>query len=172
MQLGRRYCWLDIDVYLEWQGVCVAFCQFAIITITGGYVSYSRIDLGPGHFVSSESQCTLDEWVMGGAHLLQRMNNTACEVPLLSPTCLLFVHHQATFVFLASDLTVGKIYAAMMIMDYYKQSKVKKQRQQLEEQVKLSDSMLWVGGPQGVMWTPKGSPKDSTSLKYNILPVW
>uniref|UniRef100_A0A6I8QVB7 Voltage-dependent R-type calcium channel subunit alpha n=1 Tax=Xenopus tropicalis TaxID=8364 RepID=A0A6I8QVB7_XENTR len=34
----------------------------------------------------------------------------------------------------ASDLTVGKIYAAMMIMDYYKQSKAKKQRQQLEEQ--------------------------------------
>ncbi|XP_078499591.1 voltage-dependent R-type calcium channel subunit alpha-1E [Lissotriton helveticus] len=34
----------------------------------------------------------------------------------------------------ASDLTVGKIYAAMMIMDYYKQSKVKKLRQQLEEQ--------------------------------------
>uniref|UniRef100_A0A5F8H707 Voltage-dependent R-type calcium channel subunit alpha n=1 Tax=Monodelphis domestica TaxID=13616 RepID=A0A5F8H707_MONDO len=35
----------------------------------------------------------------------------------------------------ASDLTIGKIYAAMMIMDYYKQSKIKKQRQQLEEQV-------------------------------------
>ncbi|KAG8436806.1 hypothetical protein GDO86_007768 [Hymenochirus boettgeri] len=34
----------------------------------------------------------------------------------------------------ASDLTVGKIYAAMMIMDYYKQSKAKKQRQQLEDQ--------------------------------------
>ncbi|XP_063284375.1 voltage-dependent R-type calcium channel subunit alpha-1E isoform X7 [Pelobates fuscus] len=34
----------------------------------------------------------------------------------------------------ASDLTVGKIYAAMMIMDYYKQSKAKKQRKQLEEQ--------------------------------------
>ncbi|KAM9325782.1 voltage-dependent R-type calcium channel subunit alpha-1E [Gastrophryne carolinensis] len=34
----------------------------------------------------------------------------------------------------ASDLTVGKIYAAMMIMDYYKQSKAKKARQQLEEQ--------------------------------------
>lgn len=30
-------------------------------------------------------------------------------------------------------------------MDYYKQSKVKKQRQQLEEQVKVNDSM--VGGP-------------------------
>lgn len=41
---------------------------------------------------------------------------------------------------LASDLTVGKIYAAMMIMDYYKQSKVKKQRQQLEEQVRVTDS--------------------------------
>ncbi|XP_029473647.1 voltage-dependent R-type calcium channel subunit alpha-1E isoform X4 [Rhinatrema bivittatum] len=34
----------------------------------------------------------------------------------------------------ASDLTVGKIYAAMMIMDYYKLSKAKKLRQQLEEQ--------------------------------------
>uniref|UniRef100_A0A8D0G4J8 Voltage-dependent R-type calcium channel subunit alpha n=1 Tax=Sphenodon punctatus TaxID=8508 RepID=A0A8D0G4J8_SPHPU len=33
-----------------------------------------------------------------------------------------------------TDLTVGKIYAAMMIMDYYKQSKAKKQRQQLEDQ--------------------------------------
>lgn len=29
----------------------------------------------------------------------------------------------------------------MMIMDYYKQSKVKKQRQQLEEQVRGRDSM-------------------------------
>ena len=49
----------------------------------------------------------------------------------------------------ASDLTVGKIYAAMMIMDYYKQSKVKKQRQQLEEQVKGKDRLCggWVGGP-------------------------
>lgn len=35
----------------------------------------------------------------------------------------------------ASDMTIGKIYAAMMIMDYYKQSKTKKLRQQLEEQV-------------------------------------
>jgi hypothetical protein len=47
----------------------------------------------------------------------------------------------STFTFLASDLTVGKIYAAMMIMDYYKQSKVKKQRQQLEEQVRIKDNM-------------------------------
>uniref|UniRef100_A0A8C6VY45 Calcium voltage-gated channel subunit alpha1 E n=1 Tax=Nothobranchius furzeri TaxID=105023 RepID=A0A8C6VY45_NOTFU len=35
---------------------------------------------------------------------------------------------------LASDMTIGKIYAAMMIMDYYKQSKAKKLRKQLEEQ--------------------------------------
>ncbi|XP_071343909.1 voltage-dependent R-type calcium channel subunit alpha-1E [Trachinotus anak] len=34
----------------------------------------------------------------------------------------------------ASDMTIGKIYAAMMIMDYYKQSKAKKLKQQLEEQ--------------------------------------
>ncbi|XP_018609179.1 voltage-dependent R-type calcium channel subunit alpha-1E-like isoform X2 [Scleropages formosus] len=32
------------------------------------------------------------------------------------------------------DMTVGKIYASMMIMDYYKQSKAKKLRQKLEEQ--------------------------------------
>ncbi len=35
-------------------------------------------------------------------------------------------------------MTIGKIYAAMMIMDYYKQNKAKKLRQQLEEQVKMS----------------------------------
>ena len=40
----------------------------------------------------------------------------------------------------ASDMTIGKIYAAMMIMDYYKQSKAKKLRQQLEEQVGPPDS--------------------------------
>ncbi|XP_069013608.1 voltage-dependent R-type calcium channel subunit alpha-1E-like isoform X4 [Embiotoca jacksoni] len=33
-----------------------------------------------------------------------------------------------------TDLTVGKIYASMMIMDYFKQSKAKKLRQQLEAQ--------------------------------------
>lgn len=41
----------------------------------------------------------------------------------------------SAFSFTASDMTIGKIYAAMMIMDYYKQSKAKKLRQQLEEQV-------------------------------------
>lgn len=34
-----------------------------------------------------------------------------------------------------TDMTVGKIYASMMIMDYFKQSKAKKLRQQLEAQV-------------------------------------
>lgn len=60
------------------------------------------------------------------------------------PLGLLFLFRQSVpllpspLMFSASDLTVGKIYAAMMIMDYYKQSKAKKQRQQLEEQVRLS----------------------------------
>lgn len=57
------------------------------------------------------------------------------------PTSIL-VYSYAPRVLLASDLTVGKIYAAMMIMDYYKQSKVKKQRQQLEEQVRIIASTL------------------------------
>uniref|UniRef100_A0A8C1T2M3 Voltage-dependent calcium channel type A subunit alpha-1 n=1 Tax=Cyprinus carpio TaxID=7962 RepID=A0A8C1T2M3_CYPCA len=34
-----------------------------------------------------------------------------------------------------TDMTVGKIYASMMIMDYFKQSKAKKLRQQIEAQV-------------------------------------
>uniref|UniRef100_A0A7N5ZXR2 Voltage-dependent calcium channel alpha-1 subunit IQ domain-containing protein n=1 Tax=Anabas testudineus TaxID=64144 RepID=A0A7N5ZXR2_ANATE len=34
-----------------------------------------------------------------------------------------------------TDMTVGKIYASMMIMDYFKQNKAKKLRQQLEAQV-------------------------------------
>lgn len=41
---------------------------------------------------------------------------------------------------------MGKIYAAMMIMDYYKQSKVKKQRQQLEEQVRENYSRVCASG--------------------------
>lgn len=39
-----------------------------------------------------------------------------------------------------TDMTVGKIYASMMIMDYFKQSKAKKLRQQLEAQVSVSTS--------------------------------
>ncbi|KAK3539626.1 hypothetical protein QTP70_011045 [Hemibagrus guttatus] len=42
----------------------------------------------------------------------------------------------------ASDMTIGKIYAAMMIMDYYKQSKAKKLRQQLEEQVNPENKLM------------------------------
>ena len=39
-----------------------------------------------------------------------------------------------------TDMTVGKIYASMMIMDYFKQNKAKKLRQQLEAQVSLTHS--------------------------------
>lgn len=46
---------------------------------------------------------------------------------------------------LASDMTIGKIYAAMMIMDYYKQNKAKKLRQQLEEQVPFT-FLAWIDG--------------------------
>ena len=68
----------------------------------------------------------------------------------LVPTSVLVKHTSVPTLFPlmlpASDLTVGKIYAAMMIMDYYKQSKAKKQRQQLEEQVRLSKGTRWAGG--------------------------
>lgn len=62
----------------------------------------------------------------------------------------------------ASDLTVGKIYAAMMIMDYYKQSKAKKQRQQLEEQVRLS---------QGRTGTFTSSSLLPTTSQPNVQPA-
>uniref|UniRef100_A0A8B9W4S0 Voltage-dependent R-type calcium channel subunit alpha n=1 Tax=Anas zonorhyncha TaxID=75864 RepID=A0A8B9W4S0_9AVES len=52
-----------------------------------------------------------------------------------------------------SDLTVGKIYAAMMIMDYYKQSKAKKQRQQLEEQVRLREGARGPGELRALLTT-------------------
>lgn len=38
-----------------------------------------------------------------------------------------------------TDMTVGKIYASMMIMDYFKQSKAKKLRRLAEEQVRVRD---------------------------------
>uniref|UniRef100_A0A8C2YHV2 Voltage-dependent R-type calcium channel subunit alpha n=1 Tax=Coturnix japonica TaxID=93934 RepID=A0A8C2YHV2_COTJA len=67
-----------------------------------------------------------------------------------------------------SDLTVGKIYAAMMIMDYYKQSKAKKQRQQLEEQVKLGESTWcsgWLSGEATLTGTTFISHPDLTAVQ-------
>ena len=80
----------------------------------------------------------LDGGVVERANLLPSI----LTFSLSSPVSL-----HATLVSSASDLTVGKIYAAMMIMDYYRQSKVKKQRQQLEEQVKVKDRLRggWAG---------------------------
>lgn len=83
-------------------------------------------------------------WDLGaGTYLFRGWRTKLCSCPdhrppplHLSSPCSLPSH----ICFSASDLTVGKIYAAMMIMDYYKQSKVKKQRQQLEEQVRVGDS--------------------------------
>lgn len=82
----------------------------------------------------------------------------ASQHPHSLPCLLLFPLH-ATLVSSASDLTVGKIYAAMMIMDYYRQSKVKKQRQQLEEQVKVKDRLRggWAG-PEGAGQCIPGGP--------------
>lgn len=64
----------------------------------------------------------------------------------------------------------------MMIMDYYKQSKVKKQRQQLEEQVRGRDSMGGVGGGQASASSStvpssrgKGSRDVLGSADYNSL---
>ncbi|KAM6963143.1 voltage-dependent R-type calcium channel subunit alpha-1E [Aplochiton taeniatus] len=60
----------------------------------------------------------------------------------------------------ASDMTIGKIYAAMMIMDYYKQSKAKKLRQQLEEQkhAPMFQRMDASSLPQDILCSAKAPP--------------
>uniref|UniRef100_A0A4W4FM08 Voltage-dependent calcium channel alpha-1 subunit IQ domain-containing protein n=1 Tax=Electrophorus electricus TaxID=8005 RepID=A0A4W4FM08_ELEEL len=60
----------------------------------------------------------------------------------------------------ASDMTIGKIYAAMMIMDYYKQSKAKKLRQQLEEQkhAPMFQRMDASSLPQDILCSAKALP--------------
>uniref|UniRef100_A0A452IR80 Voltage-dependent R-type calcium channel subunit alpha n=1 Tax=Gopherus agassizii TaxID=38772 RepID=A0A452IR80_9SAUR len=65
-----------------------------------------------------------------------------------------------------SDLTVGKIYAAMMIMDYYKQSKAKKQKQQLEEQVSSTTARV---GYMQLLTKPSISAVLYTCLSPSIL---
>ncbi|KAJ8279651.1 hypothetical protein COCON_G00067170 [Conger conger] len=60
----------------------------------------------------------------------------------------------------ASDMTIGKIYAAMMIMDYYKQNKAKKLRQQLEEQkhAPMFQRMDASSLPQDILSSAKALP--------------
>ncbi|KAM7409915.1 hypothetical protein PAMA_001414 [Pampus argenteus] len=70
----------------------------------------------------------------------------------------------------ASDMTIGKIYAAMMIMDYYKQSKAKKLRQQLEEQV--SDVVEYNQVKQQARQDPTvlKSPQRTASTRASSMP--
>uniref|UniRef100_A0A8C7FE90 Calcium voltage-gated channel subunit alpha1 E n=1 Tax=Oncorhynchus kisutch TaxID=8019 RepID=A0A8C7FE90_ONCKI len=60
----------------------------------------------------------------------------------------------------ANHMTIGKIYAAMMIMDYYKQSKAKKLRQQLEEQkhAPMFQRMDASSLPQDILCSAKALP--------------
>uniref|UniRef100_A0A3Q3A9F4 Calcium channel, voltage-dependent, R type, alpha 1E subunit b n=1 Tax=Kryptolebias marmoratus TaxID=37003 RepID=A0A3Q3A9F4_KRYMA len=60
-----------------------------------------------------------------------------------------------------TDMTVGKIYASMMIMDYFKQNKAKKLRQQLEAQV--STASFWMLSLSGNTEVGSGSIKRSVS---------
>ncbi|XP_059385644.1 voltage-dependent P/Q-type calcium channel subunit alpha-1A-like isoform X5 [Carassius carassius] len=69
---------------------------------------------------------------------------------------LLVTPHKST------DLTVGKIYAAMMIMEYYRQSKAKKQ-QALREEQRLEPSPNQEGG-QGVNGLPELPQEPVNSL--------
>ncbi|KAE8300557.1 Voltage-dependent P/Q-type calcium channel subunit alpha-1A Brain calcium channel I [Larimichthys crocea] len=75
---------------------------------------------------------------------------------------LLVTPHKA-----ATDLTVGKIYAAMMIMEYYRQSKIKKQQALREEQ--LMEPPSEEGGTdgqggQGLNGLPSTQPDNINSI--------
>lgn len=129
----------------------------SVITLPGGDSSL-RIDRH-GDLVRLCPQCLAHvDPSIGVGRVGGWRSKPASEVSSLSPACLLPVPVHATLVFLASDLTVGKIYAAMMIMDYYKQSKVKKQRQQLEEQVTVQDGGGGAGGERRHRLSIPGAP--------------
>ena len=57
-------------------------------------------------------------------------------------------------------MTVGKIYASMMIMDYFKSNKAKKLRQQLEAQVSVRNT----GGTGGI--------HTNTRMKRRFFPLF
>lgn len=61
----------------------------------------------------------------------------------------------------ATDLTVGKIYAAMMIMEYYRQSKAKKLQAMREEQVL---PLLGVPGVGCQVWWSSWEPVMTRSM--------
>ncbi|XP_056144457.1 voltage-dependent P/Q-type calcium channel subunit alpha-1A [Lampris incognitus] len=67
----------------------------------------------------------------------------------------------------ATDLTVGKIYAAMMIMEYYRQSKIKRSQALRDEQRVEPPSPTQDGGP-GLNNT---LPLPQTTEPINSLPV-
>uniref|UniRef100_A0A672UKG1 Voltage-dependent P/Q-type calcium channel subunit alpha-1A n=1 Tax=Strigops habroptila TaxID=2489341 RepID=A0A672UKG1_STRHB len=79
--------------------------------------------------------------------------------PNLSPKNLdlLVTPHKST------DLTVGKIYAAMMIMEYYRQSKAKKLQAMREEQVEAPKHPPWpCGVPSPAPSSPLPPPASSS----------
>lgn len=59
-----------------------------------------------------------------------------------------------------TDMTVGKIYASMMIMDYFKQNKAKKLRQQLEAQVSTTSCTLVYFSPCFTLQIRKKQPHE------------
>ncbi|KAG5832569.1 hypothetical protein ANANG_G00292520 [Anguilla anguilla] len=63
----------------------------------------------------------------------------------------------------ATDLTVGKIYAAMMIMEYYRQSKAKR-TQALREEQRLEPPSPTQDGGQGVNSLPEPQPETINNL--------
>ncbi|XP_052356644.1 voltage-dependent P/Q-type calcium channel subunit alpha-1A-like isoform X3 [Oncorhynchus keta] len=72
----------------------------------------------------------------------------------------------------ATDLTVGKIYAAMMIMEYYRQSKAKRSQARLEaEQNRTTLLFQRVEPPSPIQDGPLSLPPTQPADPINSLPV-
>lgn len=78
----------------------------------------------------------------------------------------------------ATDLTVGKIYAAMMIMEYYRQSKAKKLQAMREEQVghccgaRMGSQACWSSWePTGIRSVVRAGHFSHTGTEYPPVQV-
>lgn len=60
-----------------------------------------------------------------------------CSCPVLLPHVL-----PSLLTFSANELTVGKVYAALMIFDYYKQNQARRLQQQQQQQQNFSGSQV------------------------------
>lgn len=146
--------WLKCLIVFWGHCICVSCLVICCIPVVQILRPRSRLILDSKELLLVHSHwCSLwgHDWVLSGS---ERLDLSVCGMPCLQlpfPSRLRVPFHpglivQGNFFILsaATDLTVGKIYAAMMIMEYYRQSKAKKLQALREEQVPLQTNKCQV----------------------------